>query len=77
MILADEPTGNLDPNNKRAILDILLNYIKDHEATLLVATHDYDLLNNFEQVIDISKMLKGFPLKGAQSKKDLEPLISK
>ncbi len=58
VILADEPTGNLDPKNKRAILDILLNYIKDHEATLLVATHDYDLLENFEQVIDISTMLK-------------------
>ena len=58
VILADEPTGNLDPKNKRAILDILLNYIKGHKATLLVATHDYDLLENFEQVIDISTALK-------------------
>jgi putative ABC transport system ATP-binding protein len=52
VILADEPTGNLDPKNKKAILDILLQYVKDNEATLLVATHDYDLLESFDEVID-------------------------
>ena len=52
VILADEPTGNLDPKNKRAILEILLQYVRDHEATLLVATHDYDLLEYFDDTID-------------------------
>ena len=52
VILADEPTGNLDPNNKQAILEILLQYVRDHEATLLVATHDYDLLASFDETID-------------------------
>ncbi len=52
VILADEPTGNLDPKNKRAILEILLRYVQDHEATLLVATHDYDLLESFDETID-------------------------
>ena len=52
VILADEPTGNLDPKNKKAILKILLEYVKDHEATLLVATHDYDLLEYFDETID-------------------------
>ncbi len=56
VILADEPTGNLDPKNKRAILEILLQYVQDHEATLLVATHDYDLLEYFDQVIDFRTM---------------------
>jgi putative ABC transport system ATP-binding protein len=56
VILADEPTGNLDPKNKRAILDILLQYVKDNEATLLVATHDYDLLDFFDEVIDFKKL---------------------
>ena len=51
VILADEPTGNLDPKNKRAILEILLQYVQDHEATLLVATHDYDLLESFDETI--------------------------
>jgi putative ABC transport system ATP-binding protein len=56
VILADEPTGNLDPKNKKAILDILLQYIKDHEATLLVATHDYDLLESFDETIDFKTL---------------------
>jgi putative ABC transport system ATP-binding protein len=56
VILADEPTGNLDPKNKKAILDILLQYVKDHEATLLVATHDYDLLESFDETIDFKTL---------------------
>jgi putative ABC transport system ATP-binding protein len=56
VILADEPTGNLDPKNKRAILEILLQYVRDHEATLLVATHDYDLLESFDETIDFKKL---------------------
>ena len=56
VILADEPTGNLDPKNKKAILEILLQYVKDNEATLLVATHDYELLDFFDEVIDFKKL---------------------
>jgi len=56
VILADEPTGNLDPKNKRAILEILLQYVQDHEATLLVATHDYDLLEYFDETIDFKTL---------------------
>jgi putative ABC transport system ATP-binding protein len=56
VILADEPTGNLDPKNKRAILEILLQYVRDHEATLLVATHDYELLECFDETIDFKTL---------------------
>ena len=56
VILADEPTGNLDPNNKKAILEILLQYVRDHDATLLVATHDYDLLEYFDETIDFKTL---------------------
>ena len=56
VILADEPTGNLDPKNKRAILEILLQYVQDHEATLLVATHDYDLLEYFDETVDFKNI---------------------
>jgi putative ABC transport system ATP-binding protein len=56
VILADEPTGNLDPKNKKAILEILLQYVQDHEATLLVATHDYDLLEYFDETIDFKTL---------------------
>ena len=56
IILADEPTGNLDPQNKKAILDILIRYVKAYEATLIVATHDYELLEYFDETIDFKTL---------------------
>lgn len=52
LILADEATGNLDPENKRLILDLLFNAVDHHGATLLAVTHDHDLLPSFDRVID-------------------------
>lgn len=53
LLLTDEPTGNLDPANKGRVLDIILDYARRNGATLLTVTHDYDLLQRFDQVIDI------------------------
>ena len=52
VILADEPTGNLDPTNKSQIIEILKHYASEHEGVLLVATHDHDLLGAFDRVVD-------------------------
>jgi putative ABC transport system ATP-binding protein len=52
LLLADEPTGNLDPLNKDRVLDILLQYADDNSATLIAVTHDHDILDRFERVID-------------------------
>ena len=52
LILADEATGNLDPDNKSRILDLLFQAVKEHGTTLLAVTHDYELLERFERVID-------------------------
>jgi len=52
LILADEATGNLDPQNKILILDQLFNYVKTHNATLIAVTHDHELLPSFDRVID-------------------------
>jgi len=56
VILADEPTANLDPENKKKILDSLFNYIKANKATLIVATHDASLLKLFDQVIELKDL---------------------
>ena len=52
LLLADEPTGNLDPRNKGRVLDILFDYVAVGGATLLTVTHDHDLLPRFESVVD-------------------------
>lgn len=52
LILADEATGNLDPENKSLILDLLFESIARNSATLLAVTHDHDLLPRFDRVID-------------------------
>ena len=52
LLLADEPTGNLDPANKDRVLDILEDYAAETGATLLTVTHDHDLLPRFGRVID-------------------------
>ena len=57
VLLADEATGNLDPANKQRILDILFRYVDKQQATLLAVTHDYELLDRFDQVIDLKTML--------------------
>ena len=55
LLLADEPTGNLDPTNTTRVLDILLSYAERSGATLLTVTHDHDLLTRFERVVDFKE----------------------
>ena len=52
LILADEATGNLDPDNKTRILDLLFRAVAEHDTTLLAVTHDYELLARFDRVVD-------------------------
>lgn len=57
LILADEATGNLDPANKQHILDLIFRYIQQSGATLLAVTHDHDLLDRFDRIIDFQAFL--------------------
>ena len=43
LILADEPTGNLDRNNAYNVFRLILSLVKDHGSSLIVATHDLEL----------------------------------
>ncbi len=52
VILADEPTGNLDPANKTHIKNILFDAVEKHHATLITVTHDHEMLEGFDNVID-------------------------
>jgi len=52
VILADEATGNLDPDNKTRILDLLFKSTEENHATLLAVTHDHELLRRFDRVVN-------------------------
>ena len=54
LLLADEATGNLDPDNKTLILDLLFAQAAESGATLLAVTHDHDLLPRFDRVVDFA-----------------------
>lgn len=47
LLIADEPTGNLDPETSDDILLLLRNLAKQHQTAVLCATHDYRMLQNF------------------------------
>ena len=59
LILADEATGNLDPDNKLHILDLLFEAVDQHGATLLAVTHDHELLPRFDRVVDFHDFRSG------------------
>ncbi len=53
LILADEPTGNLDPETSDEIMQLLFNISKDYGTAVLMATHDFIVISRYP-----SRMLK-------------------
>ena len=47
LILADEPTGNLDPETSDEIMQLLFHISRDFGTTIVMATHDYVVINKF------------------------------
>lgn len=47
IILADEPTGNLDPETSAEIMTLLQDISKQHNCTVLMATHDFYMIEKF------------------------------
>ncbi|MBC7507877.1 MAG: ATP-binding cassette domain-containing protein [Ferruginibacter sp.] len=47
LILADEPTGNLDPETSDEIMQLLFSISKDYGTAIVMATHDYMVINKF------------------------------
>jgi putative ABC transport system ATP-binding protein len=53
ILLADEPTGNLDSTAGRQIIDLLLGLNRDHGSTLVLVTHDPDLAAHAERIVTL------------------------
>ena len=53
LILADEPTGNLDSENTKMIADILFKFAKEEKSSLIIVTHDSKLASRAKRTIKI------------------------
>ena len=53
IILADEPTGNLDQDTGQAIMDLLFGIRQNNDATLLLVTHDRQLAKRCDRIIEV------------------------
>lgn len=61
LLLADEPTGNLDPSAKQHVVDLLFHQIDRTDATLVMVTHDTEIAARFPRVINC----RDFSMEGA------------
>lgn len=55
VVLGDEPTGNLDPANRDQVIAALLGYGRDAGASVVVVTHDHELLPRFDRVMEVGR----------------------
>ncbi len=55
LLLADEPTGNLDYENSILVFDLLLSLVKQKKVSALVATHNLELIKRMDRVLKLTK----------------------
>ncbi len=59
LLLADEPTGNLDPSVKQKVIDLLFSQLDRTGATLLMVTHDNEVAARFGRIINFRDFAAG------------------
>ena len=53
IIFADEPTGNLDSQTSKEVLDLMKSIVKEQKQTLIMVTHDISIANHADWVFHI------------------------
>jgi ABC-type lipoprotein export system ATPase subunit len=57
LIVADEPTGSLDPKNSQAIMDLLLEMCTEEQVTMLMVTHEREVADRLPEVFDCTGLV--------------------
>jgi ABC-type lipoprotein export system ATPase subunit len=65
LVLADEPTGNLDPRNARESLALIRDACRENGAALLLVSHDEGVLAQFSHVLDFTSLNAAAPARTA------------
>ena len=55
LLLADEPTGNLDNENSQLVFNLLIDLVKKKNVSALIATHNLDLIKKMDRVFSLTK----------------------
>ena len=66
LVLADEPTGNLDHKNAGEALDLIRAACKENGAALLLVSHDREVLGRFEQVHSLERINRAAAIQEAK-----------
>ncbi len=67
ILLADEPTGNLDSKNSKEIIELLKKSNKEFEQTIILVTHDESIAKEADRIITINdgKIVKDEKIRGS------------
>ncbi len=68
LLLADEPTANVDPANQQMIIDLIRETCREEEITLVLVTHSTEVASQFDrvdQLEDVNRVVSNKPLKKA------------
>ena len=55
VLLADEPTGNLDPRTADVVFDLLIELVRREHLSALIATHNYELTRKMDRTLLLDK----------------------
>lgn len=59
ILLADEPTGNLDPSTSAEVFDMLMRIVKAEKIATIIATHNHALAKVMDRVVELKKWCIG------------------
>jgi putative ABC transport system ATP-binding protein len=60
ILLADEPTANVDPNSAETVLELIRTSCRDEQIALLMVTHSMDVANTFDRVDKLDEINRAF-----------------
>ena len=55
LLLADEPTGNLDPKTSDTVFEALISIVKETKLSALIATHNFELAEQMDRKVTLSE----------------------
>lgn len=58
LVLADEPTGSLDPKTSEEVMDLLLELCRENDVTLLLVTHEREIAGRLAEQFDCSALIE-------------------